>query len=78
MLNLAPFSNSTAVTPSDSTPVTCGAIYVGGTGTLVVKHTANDTAVTYTAVPAGTTLWLKLNGGRIMAASTATSIVALG
>lgn len=63
-----------AVTPSDSTLINCVALYVGGTGNVVIDTVAN-TNVTFTAVPAGTTLWIKAL--RVKAASTATNIVAL-
>ena len=66
-----------AVTPSDSTDLTtlARAIYVGGAGNVVaVQH--DGTAVTFTAVPAGTVLPIAVR--RINSTSTtATSIVAL-
>jgi len=63
-----------AVTPSDSTLLNCVALYVGGTGNVVIDTVAN-TNVTFSAVPGGTTLWIKAL--RVKAASTATNIVAL-
>ena len=66
-----------AVTPSDSTDLTtlARAIYVGGAGNVVaVQH--DGTAVTFTAVPAGTVLPIAVR--RINATNTtATAIVAL-
>jgi len=66
-----------AVTPSDSTDLTtlARAIYVGGAGNVVaVQH--DGTAVTFTAVPAGTVLPIAIR--RINSTSTtATAIVAL-
>ena len=66
-----------AVTPSDSVDfdTICRAIYVGGAGNVVaVRH--DGTAVTFTAVPAGTVLPIAVR--RINSTSTtATAIVAL-
>ena len=66
-----------AVTPSDSTDLTtlARAIYVGGAGNVVaVQH--DGTAVTFTAVPAGTVLPIAVR--RINSTSTtAAAIVAL-
>lgn len=62
------------VTPSDSASLgNCIGLYVGGAGTVVVKG-ANDVQATFT-VPAGATLSGRFS--RVMAASTATGIVAL-
>lgn len=69
-------TSSVAVTKSDSTDVTCKALYIGGAGDVVIKHTAGGTAVTYPSVAAGATLNVTLTAGRVMAATTATSIVA--
>lgn len=77
MFALAPFVNSVAVTKSDTTPVDCVALYIGGTGNVVIKHTAESAAVTFTAVPVGTVLNVHLKNGRVMNATTATNIVAL-
>lgn len=49
-------------------------IYVGGTGTLVVV-TADENAVTFNGVPAGTVLPVQVL--KVKAASTATGIIAL-
>ena len=64
-----------AVTKSDDTPLngTLG-LYVGGLGDVSVKHTATSTAVVFKAVPAGT--FLPIEVARVMAATTATDIVA--
>lgn len=69
---------STAITKSDSTEVTCFALYVGGTGDVAIKHTASGATVTYIGVPAGTILRVALTAGRVMAATTATNIVGMG
>lgn len=61
------------VTPSDTTDLTgARAVWVGGAGTLSVKC-VDDTATVSLVVPAGTLLPLFLS--RVMAATTATSIV---
>jgi hypothetical protein len=79
MQNLfAQYSSAQAVTTSDSTPVFCRAIYVGGAGNVAVKTTAGATAVTFTAPPVGTILPLNIEGGQIMATNTsATLLIAL-
>ena len=75
-LNVATYPSSTAVTPSDSTPIKCRALFAGGAGTLVIKHFAADSSKTFT-VPAGYLLPVELDDGRVMTASSATGIVAL-
>jgi hypothetical protein len=63
-----------AVTPSDSTVLSFKALYIGGTGTVVLRQAGSDVAaVTFAALPAGTIL--PVAGNRVMAASTATNIV---
>lgn len=69
--------NSVAVTPSDSTAVNCNALYIGGTGAVAIKHVDTGATITFTAVPTGMILPVKLVNGRVMAATAATSIVAL-
>jgi hypothetical protein len=64
-----------AVTPSDSTDLTnCRALWVGGAGNLVVRGLDNPTAVTI-VIPTGGVL-IPIFALRVMAATTATSIVA--
>lgn len=63
-----------AVTPSDATPITASAVWVGGLGNLVVTM-QDGQVLTFTAVPAGTLLPISVT--RIRAATTATLIVAL-
>lgn len=66
-----------AVTPSDTVPISCRAIYVGGAGNVAVKA-AGGTAVTFTAPPVGTILPLNLDQGFIMSTNTtATLLLAL-
>lgn len=73
----ANYGSAQAVTTSDTAPVNCRAIYVGGAGNLTVKTTASATAVVFTAPPVGTILPIVIDGGFIMAATTATLLVAL-
>jgi len=72
-----PFGQAVAVTPSDTTDLANGptqSIFVGGTGTLTVDM-YNGGTVQFTAVPAGTTIPIKVK--RIRATGTsATAIVA--
>lgn len=77
MLALAPFTNAADITKSDSTSVNCNAIYVGGTGDVHVKMVSTGSTVIFKAVPVGTVLNLHLRDGRVMAATTATLMVAL-
>ena len=68
-------NRAVAVTPSDTTEVFASAIYVGSGGNLSVITEGGDT-VTFSNVPAGTTLVIRVN--RIRATSTtATNIVRL-
>lgn len=73
----APASNAAAVTPSDSTDLTDVTrwVFVGGTGNLVVIM-ADGTTVTFTAVPAGTLLPIRISQVKATG-TTATEIVAL-
>ena len=72
------FGSAIAITPSDTIPVNCRAIYVGGAGNVAVKTTSTATAVTFTAPPVGAVLPIVIDGGQIMATNTtATLLVAL-
>jgi hypothetical protein len=74
----AQYESFAAVTKSDTTLVTCRAIYVGGTGHVAISPDSTTAAVTISAVPVGTILPIALNGGRIMSTTTtATLMVAL-
>lgn len=74
---LGPASDAAAVTPSDSVFFTsmARALYVGGVGNVTLV-TALGATVTFTAVPAGTTIPLRC--ARVNATgTTATNMVAL-
>jgi hypothetical protein len=77
----APAVKARAVTKSDTTVVACRALYVGGAGNVTVlmegdaASGGSGTAVEFVGVPAGTVLPISCN--KVMAATTATSIVAL-
>jgi len=77
MLALAPFVNASDITKSDSTPVNCNAIYVGGAGDVHIKMTTGAPTVIFKTPPVGTVLNLHLKDGRVMNATTATLLVAL-
>jgi len=70
--------NFLALTPSDTTSVSCKGLYVGGTGTVVLSAGAGVTPVTFVGVPTGTFMPVELKDGRVMAATTATNIIQLG
>jgi hypothetical protein len=66
-------NRAVAVTPSDTTEVFASAIYIGSGGNVSVITEGGDT-VTFSNVPAGTTLVIRVT--RIRATSTtATNIV---
>lgn len=69
------FGDAVAVTPSDTTDLgITKAIYVGGTGNLVVTM-ASGNDVTFTAVPAGFLLNIRVQ--KVLAATGATQVIAL-
>lgn len=71
----APAENAAAVTPgAGALSDTTRALYVGGAGNMTVTMAGNAASVTFTAVPAGTTLPIAVTH---VTAATATSIVAL-
>lgn len=74
----SPADNAVAVTPNDSTDLTytTRAVYVGGAGNMVVTMAGGGSNVTFTGIPAGSLLPIRVS--RILSTSTtATSIVAL-
>ena len=72
----APASDALAITPSDITvlPTRTRALYIGGTGDLVVKM-VDGTIITFVGVVVGSVLPIRVT--QVRAATTATSIVAL-
>lgn len=77
-LNFATYSDGDPVTPSDSTSVSCRALYVGGAGNLVLSADGGTTTFTLNAVPVGALLPIDLGpNGRVMSATTATLVTAL-
>lgn len=73
-----PAAEAFAVTPADadlSSDQYTRAIYVGGTGDLVVKMAGAENDVTFVGVPTGTILPIRVS--QIKAATTATNIVAM-
>ena len=75
----APSTHVVAVTPSDDTDLTgARALFVGGAGNLAIRTTqgaSNTATVTLTGVTAGSIIPIQVT--RVMAATTATNIVAL-
>lgn len=70
-----PASGAAAVTPSDSTELNCRALYVGTSGNVVVQVPNRDASITFSGVLGGTILPVSVR--RVMAATTASNIVAL-
>jgi hypothetical protein len=74
------YGSAVAVTPSDTTIISCRAIYIGTqAGDLVVNPgPTGGTSVTFKTPVAGTILPIELNQGRIMSTgSGVTNVVAL-
>ncbi len=72
-------TNFSAVTKSDTTLVTCKAIFVGTGGDIAIAPSASGSATTFAGVAAGSILPIELREGRIMSTNTtASNIVALG
>jgi hypothetical protein len=71
---LFPARSVVAVTPSDTTDLSgCRALWIGGAGSVALRCLDDNTTATLT-VPAGTLL--PVFAKRVMAATTATNIVA--
>jgi len=71
---LAPTTRWKAVTPSDTTVVACRGLFVGGTGNLSLQEVEGGPTVVFTAPALGVIHWISCY--RVMAATTATAIVA--
>ena len=68
---------SISVTPSDTTSLSCKALWIGvACATLAIKHRSGDPTITYKNVPGGSILPVELRDGRVM--STGTSGPAAG
>ena len=75
-VGVGPAAFGAAVTPANTDlPNLTRAVYVGGTGDLVVTFAGVSGAVTFKAVPVGTVLPICVR--QINAATTATQIVAM-
>jgi len=74
----SPAVNGAAVTPSDATPLTqpARALYVGGAGDVTVILVGDTAAITFKAVPLGTTLWIRAATVKATG-TTATNLLAL-
>lgn len=73
----ANYGSVVAITPSDTVSVNCRAIYVGGAGDVAIKVVGGATVATFKAPPVGTILPITLDAGYVMAATTATLLLAL-
>jgi hypothetical protein len=74
----APAIKAAAITPDTNADLpggTCRGVYVGGAGTVVAILGGDESAVTFSAVPAGCVLPIRAR--RILATSTATLMIAL-
>ena len=76
-LMVDPARTAFAVTKSDSTVIQARGLYVGGTGDVVVimEGDGGATSITFTAVPVGTILPIRVT--KVMNATSATFIIGL-
>lgn len=63
-----------AITTSNTASNTYSYIYVGGTGNVVVE-TEDGQTVTFSSVPAGQYIWLRVR--KVLTSTTATNLVGL-
>jgi hypothetical protein len=70
------FSSFLTAVPSDSAPVNCRAVYVGGAGDVSVQA-KGGTVVVFKAVPVGTILPVGLDGGTLRATGTTATLMVL-
>lgn len=70
------YTKGSAVTPHDDTVIAAGGLWVGGAGDLVILPINSEIPITLSAVPAGTMVPIACT--KVLAATTATLIVALG
>ena len=73
----SPGASAIEITPSDSVLLArvSRAIYVGGSGNLVVEMLGGQTPITFVGVSAGCVLPIRVT--KVLAATTATNLVAL-
>lgn len=72
------YENATAIVPADNTAIgPFEALYVGGTGNVVLIPYNSITPVTFNGVPAGTILRVHFQGVNATS-TTATGLVGLG
>lgn len=72
----SPAQFAAAVTPADTALANSArGLYVGGSGDVVVYMVGASTAITFSSVPGGTILPIRVD--QVRAATTATNIVAL-
>jgi len=74
----APAYTAVAVTPDDDVIMSCRALWVGGAGNLTVEMEGapNGETVVFQGVKAG--VWMPIRVRKVMEATTATLIVAVG
>lgn len=66
-------NNFNVITPSDTTLVTCKAIYIGSGGNLYVTTSLGATPIGFINVPSGTILPIELKDGNVMSTDTTAS-----
>lgn len=73
----SPGMNAAAVTPSDSAdlPNVSRALYVGGAGDVVVIPAGGTSSVTFSSVPAGSILPIRVSRVKLTGTGTSTAIV---
>jgi hypothetical protein len=69
---MVPFGDAVAIVPDDAIFFRVLGLYVGGAGNVIVE-TEGGTTVTFTAVPVGTVLPIRIK--RLRAGTTATNIL---
>ena len=74
-LMVDPARTAFAVTPSDSTVIQARGLYVGGTGAVavVMEGDGAPTAVTFSAVPVGTILPIRVT--KVMSTNTTATLI---
>lgn len=71
----APFTKAAAVTKSDTDVLsaTVRGLYIGGAGDVAVILREDSSAVTFKAVPVGTTLWIA--PAKVMSTNTSATLI---